>query len=34
VALGDAWRVRPDNQLLEDLTAWLTSENVQLVYAA
>ena len=34
VALGDAWRVRPDNQLLADLTAWLTPDNVQLLYAA
>ena len=33
VALGDAWRVRPDAQLLERLGAWLTPENVQLVYA-
>ena len=34
VALGDAWRVRPDNELLADLAAWLTADNVQLVYSA
>jgi DNA polymerase-3 subunit alpha len=34
VALGDAWRVRPDSRLLEELGAWLTPENVQVVYAA
>jgi len=34
VALGDAWRVRPDHQLLADLTAWLTPDNVQVLYAA
>jgi DNA polymerase-3 subunit alpha len=34
VALGDAWRVRPDEGLLADLAAWLAAENVQLVYAA
>jgi DNA polymerase-3 subunit alpha len=33
VALGDAWRVRPDGQLLERLGAWLAPENVQLVYS-
>ncbi len=33
VALGDAWRVRPDGQLLERLGAWLAPENVQVVYA-
>ena len=34
VALGDAWRVRPDSRLIADLGAWLTPENVQLVYAS
>jgi len=33
VALGEAWRVRPDGELLEQLEAWLTPENVHLVYA-
>jgi len=32
VALGDAWRVRPDSRLIADLAAWLAPENVQLVY--
>jgi DNA polymerase III subunit alpha len=32
VALGDAWRVRPDSQLLAELSAWLTPENVRVVY--
>jgi DNA polymerase-3 subunit alpha len=32
VALGDTWRVRPDNKLLDDLGAWLAPENVQVVY--
>ena len=34
VALGDAWRVRPDSRLIADLGAWLAPENVQLVYGA
>jgi DNA polymerase III subunit alpha len=33
VALGDAWRVRPEGQLLERLGAWLAPENVKVVYA-
>jgi DNA polymerase-3 subunit alpha len=33
VALGDAWRVRPDSQLLEHLGAWLAPENVQVLYS-
>jgi DNA polymerase-3 subunit alpha len=33
VALGDAWRVRPDGQLLERLGAWLAPENVQVVFS-
>jgi len=32
VALGDAWRVRPDSRLIAELGAWLTPENVQLIY--
>jgi DNA polymerase-3 subunit alpha len=32
VALGDAWRVRPDPQLISDLGAWLAPENVEVVY--
>jgi DNA polymerase-3 subunit alpha len=34
VALGDAWRVRPDTQLLNDLGAWLAPENVEVVYTS
>jgi DNA polymerase-3 subunit alpha len=33
VALGDAWRVRPDARLISDLGAWLTPANVEVVYA-
>jgi len=33
VALGDAWRVRPDERLLAELSAWLAPENVQVSYA-
>src|SRR6195256_2666920 len=32
IALGDAWRVRPDGRLLAELDAWLSPGNVQLVY--
>ncbi|HEY5899082.1 MAG TPA: DNA polymerase III subunit alpha [Burkholderiales bacterium] len=32
VALGDAWRVRPDSRLLAELGNWLAPENVQLIY--
>ena len=32
VALGDAWRVRPDEQLLGELAAWLSPEAVQFQY--
>jgi DNA polymerase III subunit alpha len=32
VALGDAWRVRPDNELLTELSIWLAPENVQISY--
>jgi DNA polymerase-3 subunit alpha len=34
VALGDAWRVRPDTQLIKDLGAWLAPENVEVVYGS
>jgi DNA polymerase-3 subunit alpha len=34
VALGDAWRVRADSQLLAELSAWLTPENVRVVYGS
>jgi DNA polymerase-3 subunit alpha len=33
VALGDAWRVRPDERLLSELSAWLAPESVQVTYA-
>jgi len=33
IALGDAWRVRPEERLLAELQAWLTPENVQVSYA-
>jgi DNA polymerase III subunit alpha len=33
VVLGDGWRVRPDEQLISKLSAWLTPENVQVSYA-
>ncbi len=34
IALGEAWRVRPDQQLLAELGAWLKPENVQLIYGS
>jgi DNA polymerase-3 subunit alpha len=34
IALGEAWRVRPDEQLLSDLAAWLAPGSVEFVYAA
>ena len=33
VALGEAWRVRLDAELLEQLSLWLTPDNVRVVYA-
>ena len=33
VALGETWRVRPDELLLGELTAWLSPEAVQFQYA-
>jgi DNA polymerase III subunit alpha len=32
VALGDAWRVKPDSRLLAELAAWVAPENVQVIY--
>ena len=32
--LGDAWRVRPDAQLIDDLGTWLTPDNVEVIYGA
>jgi len=32
VALGEAWRVRPDELLLGELAAWLTPEAVEFQY--
>jgi DNA polymerase-3 subunit alpha len=34
IALGERWRVRPEGALLAELGAWLTPENVQLIYGA
>jgi DNA polymerase-3 subunit alpha len=34
VALGEAWRVRPEERLLTELGAWLAPENIQVVYGA
>jgi DNA polymerase-3 subunit alpha len=34
IALGDAWRVRPEARLIADLGAWLAPENVQVVYGS
>jgi DNA polymerase-3 subunit alpha len=34
VALGEAWRVRPDEQMLGELAAWLTPEAVEFRYGA
>ncbi len=33
VALGERWKVRPDERLISELAAWLAPENVQVVYA-
>jgi len=32
VALGETWRVRPDDHLLGELSAWLSPEAVQFLY--
>jgi DNA polymerase-3 subunit alpha len=34
VALGEAWRVRPDELLLGELAAWLTPEAVEFQYSS
>jgi DNA polymerase-3 subunit alpha len=34
VALGETWRVRPDERLIETLGAWLEPQNVRVVYGA
>ena len=34
VALGDAWRVRPDDLLLGELSSWLSPEAVQFQYGS
>ena len=34
VNLGDAWRVRPEDELFSRLAAWLTPQNVQVQYAS
>ena len=33
IALGEAWRVRPEAELLKQLSLWLTPDNVQVIYA-
>jgi len=33
LALGDAWRVRPDGRLIDELSAWLAPDRVQVIYA-
>ena len=33
LGLSDAWRVRLDDTLLADLHAWLSAENVSVVYS-
>jgi len=33
LALGNAWRVRPEGRLIEQLGAWLAPENVRVVFA-
>ncbi|HEX6691569.1 MAG TPA: DNA polymerase III subunit alpha, partial [Burkholderiales bacterium] len=32
IALGDAWKVRPDERLIGELSTWLTPDNVQVVF--
>jgi DNA polymerase-3 subunit alpha len=32
VALGETWRVRPEERLIGELSAWLAPENVQVVF--
>jgi len=33
VVLGEAWRVRPDERLISELSAWLAPEHVQVLYS-
>ncbi len=33
VALGESWRVRPDEQMLGELAAWLTPDAVRFQYS-
>ena len=33
LALGDAWRITPDDQLIRSLHEWLRPENVEFQYA-
>ncbi len=33
VRLGDDWRVRLDDGLMQSLRAWLRPENVQVIYS-
>ena len=33
VALGEAWKVRPDERLISELSAWLAPESVQVLYS-
>jgi len=33
IALGESWRVKPEERLLAELGAWLTPESIQVVYA-
>jgi DNA polymerase-3 subunit alpha len=32
VRLGEEWRVRPDDGLMQSLNDWLRPENVQVIY--
>ena len=32
IDLGDGWRVKPEEELLDALNEWLAPENVELVY--
>ena len=32
VVLGEAWKVRPDDRLISELSAWLAPERVQVLY--
>jgi DNA polymerase-3 subunit alpha len=30
--LGESWRIRPDDNLLQSLGSWLSPDNVKVVY--